>query len=88
MSFFHPIHTIKDREQMLKNVLSLQTQIRTKRKKERLVDKSRNRKYAKIFEPITRTLRDLGDISRGPTLNSIINLMILCHFLGLFYAIL
>ena len=71
MPLFHPIHTIKDREQMLKNVLSLQTQIRTKRKKERLVDKSRNRKYAKIFEPITRTLRDLSDISVKGTENLI-----------------
>ena len=49
MSFFHPIYTIEDREQMLKNVLSLQTQIRTKRKRERLVDKSRNQKYAKRY---------------------------------------
>ena len=75
MSFFHPIHTIEDREQMLKNVLSLQTQIRTKRKRERLVDKSRNQKYAKIFEPITRTLKDLSDIpSSSKTTENLIDI--------------
>ena len=74
MSFFHPIHTIEDREQMLKNVLSLQTQIRTKRKKERLVDKSRNQKYAKIFEPITRTLKDLSDIPSSKSTENLIDI--------------
>ena len=61
MSFFHPIKTVEDREQMLKSVLTLQTQIRAKRKKDRLANNSRNVKYAKIFEPITRTLKDLSD---------------------------
>ena len=36
-----------------------------------VLDKSRNRKYAKIFEPITRTLRDLSDISVKGTENLI-----------------
>ena len=58
MPYFQPIKTIEDREKLLKSVLLLQTQIRTKRKKDRLVDKLRNKKYAKIFEPITRTLKD------------------------------
>ena len=62
MSYFHPIKTIEDQERLLKTVLALQTQIRTKRKKNRLADKSRSTKYAKIFEPITRTLKDLGDV--------------------------
>ena len=59
MSYFHPIKTIEDRERLLKTVLALQTQIRTKRKKDRIADKTQNTKYAKIFEPITRTLKDL-----------------------------
>ena len=73
MSFFHPIHTIEDRERMVKKMLSLQTQIRTKRKKERLVDKSRNQKYAKIFEPITRTLKDLSDIPPSKSTENLID---------------
>ena len=74
MSFFHPIHTIEDRERMVKTMLSLQTQIRTKRKKERLVDKSRNQKYAKIFEPITRTLKDLSDIPSSKSTENLIDI--------------
>ena len=59
MSYFHPIKTIEDQERLLKTVLALQTQIRTKRKKDRIADKTQNTKYAKIFEPITHTLKDL-----------------------------
>ena len=59
MSYFHPIKTVEDRERMLQSVLVLQTQIRAKRKKERLVDKTQSTKYAKIFEPITRTSKDI-----------------------------
>ena len=73
MAFFHPIKTIEDREQMLKSVLALQTQIRTKRKKDRLVNNSRHEKYAKIFEPITRTLKDLSDIPSTASSTNVTN---------------
>lgn len=67
MGSFYPIKTIEDREQMLKSVLALQTQIRAKRKKNRLVNNSRHEKYAKIFKPITRTLKNLSDIPSTTT---------------------
>ena len=63
MSYFNQIKTVKDEEQMLKKILSIQTQIRARREKERLARNSQNEKYTKIFEPITRTLKNLSDIS-------------------------
>ena len=62
MSYFHQIKTVKDEEQMLKKIISIQTQIRARREKERLARNSQNDKYTKIFEPITRTLKNLSDI--------------------------
>ena len=67
MSYFHQIKTVKDEEQMLKKILSIQTQIRARREKERLARNSQNEKYTKIFEPITRTLKDLSDIPTTST---------------------
>ena len=72
MSYFHQIKTVKDEEQMLKKIISIQTQIRARREKERLARNSQNDKYTKIFEPITRTLKNLSDIpttSRTTTLH-------------------
>ena len=67
MSYFHQIKTVKDEEQMLKKIISIQTQIRARREKERLARNSQNEKYTKIFEPITRTLKDLSDIPTTST---------------------
>ena len=74
MSYFHSIKTIEDQERMLKKILSLQTQIRARREKTRLTNNSQNEKYTKIFEPITRTLKNLTDI---PT--TIITNLALCR---------
>ena len=62
MSYFHPIKRVEDRERMLERILSLQTQVRTKREKDQLASSSRNQKYTKIFEPITKTLEHIADI--------------------------
>ena len=67
MSYFHQIKTVKDEEQMLKKIISIQTQIRARREKERLARNSQNDKYTKIFEPITRTLKNLSDIPTTST---------------------
>ena len=69
MSYFHSIKTIEDQERMLKKILSLQTQIRARREKTRLTNNSQNEKYTKIFEPITRTLKNLTDIPTTTTIS-------------------
>ena len=70
MSYFHPINRIEDRQRMLEKILSLQTQVRAKREKDRLVSSSRNEKYTKIFEPITQTLKHIADIPSVPSKNN------------------
>ena len=63
MSYFHQIKAVEDQKRMLKKILSMQTQIRAQREKDRLARNSQNEKYTKIFEPITRSLKNLADIS-------------------------
>ncbi len=62
MTYFHQIKTVEDDEQMLKKILSIQPQICARQEKKRLARNSQNEKYTKIFEPITRTLKNLSDI--------------------------
>ena len=69
MSYFHSIKTIEDQERMSKKILSLQNQICARREKTRLTNNSQNEKYTKIFEPITRTLKNLTDIPTPTTIS-------------------
>ena len=62
MSYFHQMKTVEDQQRMLKKILSMQTQIRARREKDRLTSNSQNEKYTKIFEPITQSLKNLADI--------------------------
>ena len=63
MPYYHRINNIAEEERLLKEIIDLQTQIRAQREKTRIANTSRREKYTKIFEPITKSVKSLTDIS-------------------------
>ena len=63
MPYYHRINNIAEEERLLKEIIDLQTQIRAQREKTRIANTSRSEKYTKNFEPITKSLKSLTDIS-------------------------
>ena len=67
MNHFHPINTIDDETDLLSKIIHLETQIRAKKERERLLNTGQNETYSRIFEPITRELKSLAQIEQKPT---------------------
>ena len=59
---FYPVHTIKDEQELLKDIVDVQTAIRAQKEKKRLQEQGTYQQYAKVFEPITRTLLTLDQV--------------------------
>ena len=57
---YHKIKDIEDEEQMLEEILSLQSEIRSQREKKRRLNTSQHEKYTRIFEPVTSTIAKLA----------------------------
>ena len=66
MNHFHPINTIDDETDLLSKIIHLETQIRAKKERERLLNTGQNETYSRIFEPITRELKSLAQIEQKP----------------------
>ena len=62
---YHRINSIQDETNLLKQIIDLETQVRAKREKERLTSNSESERYAKIFEPITQSMKTLHTIANG-----------------------
>ena len=67
MSYYHQIHTIADEETLIKKIIDLETQVRAQRERSRVTKNSENEKYSRIFEPITKTMKTLNDLSPPTT---------------------
>lgn len=63
MTHFHRINSSDDEQDLLSKIISLETQIRAKNEKERLLATGQNETLGKIFEPITRELVKLSEIT-------------------------
>ena len=61
--YYHKINSVQDEANLLKQIINLETQVRAKRERERLTSNSESEKYAKIFEPITQSMRTLHTIA-------------------------
>lgn len=63
MTHFHRIETLDDEQDLLSKIIHLETQIRAQKEKERLISTGQNETLGKIFEPITRELKNLSEIT-------------------------
>ena len=57
---YHKIKDIDDQEQMLEEILSLQSDIRSQREKTRRLNTAQHEKYTRIFEPVTKSIAKLA----------------------------
>ena len=62
MSHFHTISSIDDEQDLLQKLIHLETQIRAKRERERLLRTGQSEIYGRIFEPITREIKTLKQV--------------------------
>ena len=63
---YHKIKNIEDQEQLLENILSLQSEIRSQREKKRRLNTNENEKYTRIFKPVTTTIAKLAPQAAPP----------------------
>ena len=68
--YYHKINSVQDEANLLKQIINLETQVRAKRERERLTSNSESEKYAKIFEPITQSMRTLHTIASSSSSSS------------------
>ena len=59
---FYPVHTIRDEQELLKDIVDVQTAIRAQKERKRVQEQGTYQQYAKVFEPITRTLLTLDQV--------------------------
>ena len=62
MSHFHTISSIDDEQNLLQKLIHLETQIRAKRERERLLRTGQSETYGRIFEPITKEIKSLKQV--------------------------
>ena len=70
---FHRVNCIEDEANILRKILNLETEIRTKRENERVRKNEQNRTLSRIFDPITsemRSMKDALDIGSSGSSNS------------------
>ena len=60
----YPVHTLKDEQTLLKDIIDVQTSICAANERKRLQDHGAHQQYAKVFEPITKTLLTLDEAQR------------------------
>ena len=65
MTYFHKVSSLKDEEEILKNIINLETAVRAKQEKKRLQENADSSAYAQIFEPITSTMKSLHSIEHS-----------------------
>ena len=58
MNIFHTVNTIQDEQRLLERIVDVETRIRAQQEQKRLRNKGQSEKYSKIFEPITKQLKD------------------------------
>ena len=61
--YYHKINSVQDEANLLKRIINLETQVRAKREQERIASNSESEKYARIFEPITQSMKTLHTIA-------------------------
>ena len=72
--YYHHINSLEDEANLVKRIINLETEVRAKREKNRLINNSENEKYSKIFNPITQSMKTLQDAvtsSSGKSTNEI-----------------
>ena len=57
---YHCVKTAAERARLLEEMLQLQARIRTQKEKQRLIKTNQSSRYAKIFEPVTKTMEKLS----------------------------
>ena len=65
MTYFHKVSSLKDEEEILKNIINLETAVRAKEEKKRLQENAKNSTFSQIFEPITSTMKSLQTIEHS-----------------------
>ena len=69
------INSAAERARLLKEMLQIQAQIRTKKEKERLIKTNQTTRYAKIFEPVTKSIEKLSKpVVEVPIVDDLIDL--------------
>ena len=63
---YHRVDSLAEQERVLKQVLDLQSQIRTKRERQRKRKSYDSKAYTKIFEPVTKSIEKLT-LPRAPS---------------------
>ena len=57
---YHCVNSAAERARLLEEMLQLQARIRTQKEKQRLIKTNQSSRYAKIFEPVTKTMEKLS----------------------------
>ena len=65
---YHRVDSLAEQERVLKQVLDLQSQIRTKRERQRKRKSYDSKAYTKIFEPVTKSIEKLTPQISAPQL--------------------
>ena len=65
--YFHRINTPEDEQELLKEIIDLDTRVRKEKERARLRDISRKATYEKIFDPITRKMEEVAERTPAPT---------------------
>lgn len=65
--YFHRINTPQDEQELLKEIIDLDTRVRKEKERARLRDISRKATYEKIFDPITRKMEEVAERTPAPT---------------------
>ena len=73
-SSYHQVNTAAERARLLKEMLQIQAQIRTKKEKERLIKTNQNNHYSRMFEPVTKTMEKLSSKPAVPVVDDLIDL--------------
>ena len=70
MPIYHQIKSLVDEQRLLKEIIDLETQIRMQREWARRLSNSQNEKHTKNFEPITRSIKTLAELTTTRTMHS------------------
>ena len=72
---YRQVNTAAERAHLLNEMLQIQAQIRTKKEKERLIQTNQTTRYAKIFEPVTKSIEKLSKpVVEVPIVDDLIDL--------------
>ena len=70
MTFYHKMERIEDEAKLVEELIRLETIVRAKREKDKLEKSREDASRAKIFDPITKSIRKIQEVLSTPNHSS------------------